>query len=34
VFHRAVQRVPAIRAVIDHLVAIIKGERAKSGEGG
>jgi DNA-binding transcriptional LysR family regulator len=34
VFHRDVQRVPAIRAVIDHLVAIVKAERAKPGEGG
>jgi DNA-binding transcriptional LysR family regulator len=34
VFHRDVQRVPAIRAVIDHLVAIIKGGRATSEEGG
>ena len=30
VFHRDVRRVPAIRAVIDHLTAIIGGERAKA----
>lgn len=34
VFHRDVQRIPAIRAVIDHLVAIIKNERAIAGGGG
>jgi DNA-binding transcriptional LysR family regulator len=34
VFHRDVQRIPAIRAVIDHLVAIIKNERAISRAGG
>jgi DNA-binding transcriptional LysR family regulator len=34
VFHRDVRRVPAIRAVIDHLTAIIGSERAASGEAG
>ena len=34
VFHRDVRRVPAIRAVIDHLTAIIGSERAASGEVG
>ena len=34
VFHRDVRRVPAIRAVIDHLIAIIGSERVASGEVG
>jgi DNA-binding transcriptional LysR family regulator len=31
-FHRDVRRIPAIRAVIDHLIAIVRSELAMSGE--
>jgi DNA-binding transcriptional LysR family regulator len=33
-FHRDVRRIPAIRAVIDHLIAIVRSELAMSGEVG